>query len=357
MFISRTPACFRKCSVWQQYGMLIGSRLIAEPTSIQYHQIPKASIHTSCIRYGRTNLLKKFANKSKKKLWYENPTFGPKQISPSGQTDPLQPIKPKKINHEGSFRTRILNTILFKAINDFISSYEVSAEICNLNVEISKVSLPPDFSNCRVYWKTSGTSERDSLIQQVLDKSAPRIRHLLISHQILRSVPHLVFIRDKQYAAVTEVENLLKMADFGPEENTEEAKNNDSIKFGGESAHFANSSEQPVTAKPGVFFGLDHEGLKKQVLEYKQRSKEAPQETPVLSLTQQQLDQLAEMRKQKHIKKKNKSKRPVDNDITPEAYLLAKYSERIDVDELEVQEYDEEESQVREQLEKEDHRS
>jgi hypothetical protein len=39
-----------------------------------------------------------------------------------------------------------------------------------------QVSLPADFSSCRVYWKTSGVSERDDQIQQALDKSSPRIR-------------------------------------------------------------------------------------------------------------------------------------------------------------------------------------
>lgn len=312
-------------------------------------------IHTSCLQYGSKNLFKKFANKSKKKLWYESPTLGPKQISPSSQTGPLQLTKSKKQKQESSLRARILNTILFKAINDFLSSHEVSAEVYNLNVEISKVSLPDDFSNCRVYWKTSGTSERDSLIQQVLDKSAPRLRHLLISHQVLGSVPPVVFLRDKQYAALTEVENLLKIADFGEKENTDEIKNN--VKDGGESAQLSDTSEQPVTAKRALPFGIDHEALNKQILEYKRGSQESLCKNPAPSITQQQLDVLLERRKQKLIEKKKKSRRPVDEDVTPQAYLQARYDQETDAEEVEHPEYDNEESEVPEVTARDDHRS
>ncbi|KAJ8354341.1 hypothetical protein SKAU_G00219080 [Synaphobranchus kaupii] len=377
MFTSITSSCFRKCLAHQRRSIPIMNKFIAESTKMQCHQIlyrrrelpstengklvlgcwGRGNIHTSCIQYGSKNLLKKFANKSKKKLWYESPTFSPKQILPSSQTDPLQLTKPKKLKQESTMRMRVLNTILFKAISDFLSSHEVSAEVYNLNVEISKVSLPADFSNCRVYWKTSGTSERDSLIQEVLDKSALPLRHLLISHQVLGSVPPLVFLRDKQYAALIEVEHLLKIADFGEEENTEETKNSNNVKDGGESAHLSNTSGQPVTAKKAPPFGIDHEALNKQILEYKQRPKEALCKNPVPSVTQQQLDVLAELRRQKLIEKKKKSRRPVDDDITPQAYLLARYNQDTDAEEVEHPEFDDEESQVKEVMAGDDRRS
>ncbi|KAJ8415786.1 hypothetical protein AAFF_G00403430 [Aldrovandia affinis] len=375
MFISRRPICFRKCLAYQQ-GMLMGSKLIIEST-MQYHQIRygkpellsrvndtialdcgKSNLHTSCIQHGSKNLMKKFANKSKKRLWYETSTFGPKQMSPSSQIGLLQPTKPKKENREISLRTKIINSILFKAISDFINSHEVSAEVYSLNVEISKVSLPPDFSNCRVYWKTSGTPERDSLIQQVLDKSAPRLRHLLISHQILGSVPPVVFLRDKQYAALVQVEHLLQNADFGQEENTGETKNTDNETGGREPAQLADTSEQPAIAKRGPLFGIDHEALNKQILEYKQQSGDSLCEIPVPSLTQQQLDMLAKLRRQKLIEKKKKhSRRNFDDDITPKDYLLARYSQGTSTEEAEDLEYDKEESQMKELMEQEDRRS
>lgn len=301
------------------------------------------NIHTSCIQYGTKNLFKKFANKSKRKLWYESPALGPTQISPSSGDGLMQLSKTKKLKQESTMRTSILNTILYKAISDFINSHEINAEVHDLNVEISKVSLPSDFSNCRVYWKTSGTSERDQLIQQVLERSAPRLRHLLISHQVLGSVPPLVFIRDKQYAALVEIENLLKMADLG-KEDAEQLQSSNSVKDRWESVQENNISDLPDNSRRAPPFGIDHEAPNKMAMKSKQRQQEALSQNPVPSITPKQLDMLANLRRQKL--KKKKSKWPVDNDVTPQAYLQSRYKKESDAEED--QEYVSEELQVQE---------
>ncbi|KAK6327125.1 hypothetical protein J4Q44_G00027700 [Coregonus suidteri] len=272
----------------------------------------RRDFHTSSNCAGK-NLMRKFVNKTKKKLWYETPPKAP----PSSQLSALKP--PKKQNQEDNMRTRVLNSILYKAITDLLSSPEVNSEVYNYSVDISRVSLPADFSSCRVYWKTSGVSERDDQIQQALDKSSPRIRYLIMAHQTLGGVPPLVFIKDKQYAAMSEVENLLKMADFGPEDQD----GKDGL---GEQLHVVESG-QPTTSKKPVLFGVDHEALNKQILDYKLRVKETTSDTLAPELTLQQLEVLAEYRKQKVMEKKKKSKRPIDDDITPKEYLLSRHSQ------------------------------
>ncbi|KAI7806256.1 putative ribosome-binding factor A [Triplophysa rosa] len=175
-------------------------------------------IYSSACLSGGNKLMKMLANK-KKKHWYKTPL----QSRPLGLPDF---VKPSKKNLEDSVRVRTLNNIIYKAVTDLLNSYEVNSDIAAYNIQISKVSLPPDFSSCRIYWKTSLSAEQDGQIQHALDKCAPRIRYLLISHQILGGVPPLVFIRDKQYAAMMEVENLLKIADYG---SGEDEINNSSI--------------------------------------------------------------------------------------------------------------------------------
>ncbi|RXM29983.1 putative ribosome-binding factor A, mitochondrial [Acipenser ruthenus] len=219
---------------------------------------------------------------------------------------------PQKGSREDSIRMRTLNTILYKAITDLISTYEVS--------------LPLDFSSCRVYWKISGKSEKDDLIQQVLEKSAPRIRYLLITRQVLGSVPPVTFIKDKQYAAISEVEKLLEAADFGPQEST------------GDSVSVVNDRRETSTSSN--LFGIDHEALNRQIMEHKKRSTEKLTEPIDSSLTEQQQEFLAEMRKKKTIKKK-KAKYNFDDDITPETYLLEKSNQ---------EEYTEERDQLEDQL-------
>lgn len=295
---------------------------------LQFNHVQKSNIHTSCIQCGNNKLFKKFASKTKKKFWYESPTLGSKLMCKPSSLEAVlkRTSSPQKGSREDSIRMRTLNTILYKAITDLISTYEVSPQLYDLGVEISKVSLPLDFSSCRVYWKISGKSEKDDLIQQVLEKSAPRIRYLLITRQVLGSVPPVTFIKDKQYAAISEVEKLLEAADFGPQEST------------GDSVSVVNDLRETSTSSN--LFGIDHEALNRQIMEYKKRSTEKLIEPIDSSLTEQQQELLAEMRKKKTIKKK-KAKYNFDDDITPETYLLEKYNQ---------EEYTEERDQLEDQL-------
>ncbi|XP_012673559.1 putative ribosome-binding factor A, mitochondrial [Clupea harengus] len=273
------------------------------------------TFHTCICQHGSNKLMKMLKGERSKKQWYDTPPQRP----PNSQSI----LKPsKKRNPEDNSRVRVLNSILFKAVSDLLASYEVSPELPYFNVEISKVSLSPDYSACRIYWKTGGT-ERDVQIQQLLDKSGPRIRYLLTSQQILGSVPVLVFIRDKQYAALNEIDNLLKVADFGPDEELVETT---SVQESGVKAHTSDYAEQQLSErKRPVLFGVDHDALLKQIQEYKQQAKDALPLASSAALTQQQLDAFAEFRKQKIIeKKKKKSRKMIDNDITPKAFLLAK---------------------------------
>lgn len=70
-------------------------------------------------------------------------------------------------------------------------------------------------------------------------------------------------------------------------------------------------------------FGIDHEALTMQITEYKKRKKD--KEIKGIELSEQQQKQLAEIRKQTKMKRK-KAKKLSDNDITPQKYLMDKYS-------------------------------
>nr|XP_021322249.1 putative ribosome-binding factor A, mitochondrial isoform X1 [Danio rerio] len=300
------------------------------------------SLHTSACLSGANKLMKMLAKK-KKKHWYDTP-LRTTDISQYGF------LKPPKRNVEDSVRVRTLNIIIYKTVTDLLSSYELNSEISAYNVEISKVSLTKDFSACRIYWKTSLSAEQDRQTQQALDKCAPRIRHLLVSHQLIGNVPPVVFVRDKQYAVVTEIENLLKQADFGP---TEDNINHSAISDKQAKLQPLDSSDK----KRPVLFGVDHDALHKQIEAYKREkgARDSIIENPAAGrLTQEQLDTLANIRKQKLIeKKKQKSKRMKDDDISPKDFLLSRSLEK---EELDNDEDRLEESQIAELLEEDDRR-
>ncbi|OXB63503.1 hypothetical protein ASZ78_013474 [Callipepla squamata] len=175
------------------------------------------------------------------------------------------------------------------------------------------VSLASNFSACRVYWNPASTTNNDNYVESVLKKSAPRIRYLLMSQQILGNVPPVVFVKDKEAAAVKEIEELLAVADFGPQE--EEIYQNDSSESFSSATQ---SSDSPIRSN---LFGIDHEQLNKQIMDYKRLKLSGTTES--VPWTQIQGQQLSKI--QKKMKKKKKTKNAPDDDITPQKYLLDKY--------------------------------
>ncbi|XP_064801147.1 uncharacterized protein LOC135519873 [Oncorhynchus masou masou] len=204
----------------------------------------RRDFHTSSKCAGK-NLLRKFVNKTKKKLWYETPPQGP----PSSQHSALKP--PKKRSQEDNMRTRVLNSILYKAITDLLKRL-----LNDLNVNVNVVE-----------------------------------------------------------------------------------------------------SGQPTTSKKPVLFGVDHDALNKQILDYKLRVKDTTSNTLAPELTMQQLEVLAEYRKQKIMEKKKKSKRPVDDDITPKEYLLSRHSQGQEREEEDGRAFSQEDDQVRELMAEESRKS
>ncbi|XP_003219815.2 putative ribosome-binding factor A, mitochondrial [Anolis carolinensis] len=278
------------------------------------------ALHCSGALGGSRNLLRKFLSKKKKKFWYESPSLSSHLTpKPSSLANTLKLAPPKKGD---STRKKVLNVLLFKAVRDVLSTCDAGQEVYDLCVELSKASLTSDFSICRIYWRTTGNIEQDDHIEKVLQKSAPRIRHILITYQVMGNVPSIVFVRDKEDAVVKEIERLLAIADMGPEEGGVELVLNDVSKQSSTTCDvYLDSSPSSVHAN---LFGIDHEALNKQILEYKRMKKD--KEIEGVGLSEQQEQQLAEIRKQKKMRWK-KTKKPFDDDITPQKYLMDKYNE------------------------------
>ncbi|XP_059801492.1 uncharacterized protein LOC132378534 isoform X4 [Hypanus sabinus] len=268
----------------------------------------------------------------RKKFWYESPTLGSQLLyKPSSLENVLKPQH--KMQKEGTLRMRALNKILYKAITDLLNSTEVSPEIFEEKIEISKVRLTVDFSACRVYWVPSGLLEKDNHIQQVLEKHSPRVRHLLITQQVMGCPPPVVFVRDREQAAIAEVESLLNIADYGSINTADATQVLDTKHFGQLAADPALkpthqgsspvSSHLPPSAPELDLFGINHDLLNKQILEYKKKNTQKLLETDNSTLSEQHLEQIAQLKKLKVKKKKFNAS---FDDITPEMYLLEKYS-------------------------------
>ncbi|KFP86799.1 hypothetical protein N311_09671, partial [Apaloderma vittatum] len=254
----------------------------------------------------------------RKKFWYDSPTLGSKMMyKPTGL--PFVVKDQTKTRKEDNIRHRVLNNLIHKAVTEMMATSEVNQELHDLKLEICKaktfgslqVSLASNFSACRVYWNPAATTEKESYVESVLRKSAPRIRYLLTSQQIVGNLPPVVFVKDKEASAVKEVEKLLSIADFGPPEEEETLSQNDSSELA------AQSSDSPMRSN---LFGIDHELLNKQIMDYKRLKVSRDAES--IAWTEEQEQQLSKIRKKV---KKKKAKDPPDDDITPQKYLLDRY--------------------------------
>ncbi|XP_036892119.1 putative ribosome-binding factor A, mitochondrial [Sturnira hondurensis] len=223
-------------------------------------------LHGSPVPCGK-NLLKKFASKTKKKFWYEGPSLGSHLTHKPSQLDFLTKSTSRKTKKEDHVRLRTLNGLLYKALSDLLCTPEVSQEVYDLNVELSKVSLTADFSACRVYWKTPLPAEQNPHTQATLQGHAARMRHLLMSQQTLRNMPPIVFVQDKDHAALAEVGRLLAVADLGPAD--EDLVHRDLRDL--EAPEAPSPYDIPGPAMGSSLCGIDHEALHKQIAEYKRR--------------------------------------------------------------------------------------
>lgn len=137
------------------------------------------------------------------------------------------------------------------------------------------------------------------------------MRHLLMSQQTLRNVPPIVFVQDKKYAAVMEVDRLLAIADFGPRGEKEDFVQSD---FSDPEA--LDAAPPSDTLSPAAHLnlcGIDHEALNKQILEYKRRREQGHGSASPLWP-----EHVADLRKQM---RRRKAKPHVDDDLSPKNYL------------------------------------
>ncbi|XP_066435546.1 putative ribosome-binding factor A, mitochondrial [Eleutherodactylus coqui] len=262
------------------------------------------------------SLLHKFTTKTKKKPWYDTPSLPRPDNKPQGLMSLMKVQQKEKRGNNP--RIKIVNSILYKALNSLLSTAEVSEEVFDLQIELSKVSVTVDFSACRAYWVTSGNQETDAKVETVLQKYAPCFRHLLTTHQVLGNVPVVVFVKDKDNAKRQEIENLLATLDFGNTNDPTDECNDIPRPLDSTSV-----SESLAPSAPSMF-GIDHIEFNKKIAEYKKRLNMKPIENEAPKFLQQQQEQLALIKKQRILKRKLKRQKWAERDhVTPKDYLLA----------------------------------
>lgn len=108
-------------------------------------------------------------------------------------------------------RVNVLNKLFMRYITDYMGNDDTYS---GYGLEISRVSITTDFNLINVFWLARGDGS-DEKLETILSQSAGPLRHNLSQLRLMGEVPIIKFVKDKSYAKIVEVENLLRQADFG----------------------------------------------------------------------------------------------------------------------------------------------
>ncbi|XP_046744241.1 uncharacterized protein LOC124410140 [Diprion similis] len=132
----------------------------------------------------------------------------------NNSSNPQTLLKPR-VPYQNKRRNDVLNKLFMKHITDLLTTGEVTPDIVVQGVEISRVSVTPDFNKVNVFWYAKDGAESDELTEQTLHRAEGPLRHELSQLRVMGVVPMIKFVKDRQYIKIIEVDQRLKVADFG----------------------------------------------------------------------------------------------------------------------------------------------
>ncbi|XP_064104645.1 uncharacterized protein LOC135214354 [Macrobrachium nipponense] len=169
------------------------------------------------------NLVRRFLINSngpkKKRRWYETNML----------QNPTHLAQPQLKGEKNSHRLHVLNKVFLEKICDLLSTGRLSALFVGYGLEISRVQVAAGMTSVNVHWYCTG-SDVDDNISKLLESSANHIRFELSKQNMIGRVPPILFVKDRRYYKIMEVERCLALADFGedfvPSDPTHHVKTN-----------------------------------------------------------------------------------------------------------------------------------
>lgn len=165
-------------------------------------------------------------------------------------------------------RVTVLNKLFMRHITDFMATDDT---FTGYGLEITRVNITTNFQLINVYWLARG-DESDVHLESILSKSAGLLRHNLSQLRLMGEVPTIKFVKDKTYAKRVEVENLLRVADFG-DDFVPTSSRSQMIKD-----DLSCNTIQPDNVLPEMthsILGLDHAGIMHRITQNMSKAKQA----------------------------------------------------------------------------------
>ncbi|KAG7207863.1 hypothetical protein KM043_009462 [Ampulex compressa] len=111
----------------------------------------------------------------------------------------------------------MLNKLFMEHITDFIAAGEVAQYLPGGDIEISHVKITADYNTVNVFWVDSNIHDitQRSKTDEMLQQCAKYLRYELSQLRLMGTVPPIQFVRNKFINIALQVEERLKVADFG----------------------------------------------------------------------------------------------------------------------------------------------
>lgn len=156
-------------------------------------------------------------------------------------------------------------------ITDMMSTGDVTPELLDKNIEISKVEVTADFKFINVHWIDSNNIVSD--IEETLKKCASQLRHRLTELRVIGYIPPIQFVKCRHINILKEIERRLAIADYGEDyvPSIYQHSENHTIRYKNSTYGSNDTSEDGDTFEITLpvmkhdVFGLDHARIMSKV--------------------------------------------------------------------------------------------
>jgi ribosome-binding factor A len=114
---------------------------------------------------------------------------------------------------EANRRVTVLNKLFMKNVTDLMATGVFAEVLFGYGIQISTVKISPEYKKLNIYWVSNNICDEE--VDRRLKSIAGPLRHELSILRLMGEIPQINFCRDKSLARSTEVDGLLKRADFG----------------------------------------------------------------------------------------------------------------------------------------------
>lgn len=176
---------------------------------------------------------------------------------------------PTKVSNR---RTIVLNKMFMRHVTDIIASGPLGYELCDLGLEITRVTVCQGYHGLNIFWTATATDNFD-LVGQKLESLKKSVRHELHQMQLMGNIPHLTFVRDTQLSYFDNLDAAIAKADYGDDHEPNNSKT--TIKSEFDIPNELKSENESIMPMRQDVFGLNHALLMGRIKQSMAKSRQA----------------------------------------------------------------------------------